>query len=91
MTKDLKNVGASVRARLLRLAGERREDFQLLGPLREDQRYGGVRVMLTAKIATARIRLQVDVGFGEAMRCGSRRTPTSRGTDRSTSDSDFRV
>ena len=150
MTRDLKNVGASVRARLQRLAGERREDFQLLltryanerllhrlassthasqfvlkgaalfviwtgrshratrdidllgfgqptearvraifeevlgrelpddgvvfdlpslvvGPIREDQRYGGVRITLTAKIATARIRLQVDVGFGDAI------------------------
>lgn len=35
--------------------------------IREDQEYGGVRVHLVAAVATARIRLQVDVGFGDAI------------------------
>ncbi len=150
MTKPPKHIAASVRARLLRLAQERGEDFQLLlvryanerllyrlatskhaskfvlkgaalftlwtgrphratrdldllgfgesteehvrrvfseviavdvgddgvvfdsaslqvGPIREDQEYGGIRVLLTARITTAQVRLQVDVGFGDAI------------------------
>jgi hypothetical protein len=150
MTKTPKNIGASVRARLLRLSTERREDFHLLltryanerllhrltlspyagqfvlkgaalftlwtgrahratrdidllgygdpsearmravfeeilkldvpddgvvfdlasldvGPIREDQEYGGVRVSLTAAVTSARVRLQIDVGFGDAI------------------------
>ncbi len=150
MTKTPKNVGASVRDRLLNLARERKEDFQLLltryanerllyrlassaygdrfvlkgaalfmlwtgephratrdvdllgfgepsveriraifaevitrdvegdgvrfdvqsleaGPIREDQEYGGVRVTLTAHVATAKVKLQVDIGFGDAI------------------------
>jgi predicted nucleotidyltransferase component of viral defense system len=150
VTKAPKNVSASVRARLLRLSTERREDFQLLltryanerllyrlagsvhgstfvlkgaalfilwtgrahratrdldllgfgeaseahvrkifeeilrldvpddgvvfdlasldvGPIREDQEYGGVRVTLVAAVTNARLRLQVDVGFGDAI------------------------
>lgn len=34
---------------------------------REDLRYPGVRVTLMARLGTARIPLQVDVGFGDAM------------------------
>lgn len=150
MTKKPTNVGASVRARLLRLARERGEDFQLVltryaserllyrltssrhasrfvlkgaalftlwtgrahratrdldllgfgdstephvravfadvlagdvcddgvrfdedslevGPIREEQEYGGVRVVVIARIASAKVRLQVDVGFGDAV------------------------
>lgn len=150
MTKSPKDVGASVRARLLRLARERGEDFQLLltryanerllyrlaqsphgsrfvlkgaalftlwtgrphrvtrdldllgfgdpseaelrkvfaevlsldvgddgvafdpesldiGLIREDQAYGGIRVVTTARVTTARVRLQIDVGFGDAI------------------------
>jgi predicted nucleotidyltransferase component of viral defense system len=150
MTKAAKNIGASVRAKLLRLATERHEDFQLLltryanerllhrlatsrhggqfvlkgaalftlwtgrahratrdldllgygdpdeerlravfrevlavdvpddgvafdrtsldvGPIRQDQEYGGVRITLVAAVTTARVRLQVDVGFGDAI------------------------
>jgi hypothetical protein len=150
MTKPPKDVGASVRARLLHLARERSDDFQLLlaryanerllyrltrsryhesfilkgatlftlwtghphratrdvdllgmgdpsedrirnvfaevialdvgddgvvfdasslavGPIREDQEYGGVRIELLARITAARIRLQIDVGFGDAI------------------------
>ena len=150
MTSDPKDVGASVRARLLRLARERGEDFQLVltryanerllyrlaesrhgssfvlkgatlftlwsgephratrdvdllgfgdpseermrtvfadvltqdvvddgvrfdlaslaaGPIRDQQEYGGIRVRLQARITTAKVRLQVDVGFGDAI------------------------
>jgi len=150
MTKAPTNIGASVRARLLRLARERGEDFQLLvtsyanerllyrlavsshasrfvlkgaalftlwtgkphratrdldllgfgdpseahvrsvfadvlalyvgddgvkfdsgslqvGPIREEQEYGGVRVVVIAQVTSARVRLQIDVGFGDAI------------------------
>ena len=150
MTKPTKNLGASVRSRLLRLAKERGEDFQLVltryanerllyrlavsshgprfvlkgaalftlwtgrahratrdldllgfgdgseaalrrvfeevlraevpddgvvfavdslevGPIREDQAYGGVRLALVANILTAKVHLQIDVGFGDAI------------------------
>lgn len=150
MKKPPKNVSASVRARLLRLARERSEDFQLLlaryanerllyrlassphserfilkgatlfmlwtgkahratrdvdllgfgdptpehlrrvfaevlaldvgddgvsfagnsldvGPIREDQEYGGIRVVTFAEIDSARVRIQVDVGYGDAV------------------------
>ncbi|HWN68673.1 MAG TPA: nucleotidyl transferase AbiEii/AbiGii toxin family protein [Haliangium sp.] len=150
MTKPPKDIGASVRARLLRIARERREDFQLLltryanerllyrlsmsphgsrfvlkgaalftlwtgrphrstrdldllgfgepteqhvrsvfeqiigldvgddgvvfdpssldvGLIREEQEYGGFRVTLRARVTSAQVRLQVDVGFGDAI------------------------
>jgi len=37
------------------------------GPIREDQTYGGVRVTFRAMLGKARIDLQVDVGFGDAV------------------------
>lgn len=150
MTKPPKDIGASVRARLLRIARDRREDFQLLltryanerllyrlsmsphgsrfvlkgaalftlwtgrphratrdldllgfgepteqhvrsvfeqiigldvgddgvffdpssldvGLIREEQEYGGFRVTLHARVTSAQVRLQVDVGFGDAI------------------------
>lgn len=36
-------------------------------PIRDRQEYGGVRVTLAAALGTARIPLQVDVGFGDAV------------------------
>jgi hypothetical protein len=39
----------------------------VVGPIREDQEYGGVRVEVIARITAARVRLQVDVGFGDAV------------------------
>ncbi len=36
-------------------------------PIREESDYGGFRVYLDAKLDSARIRLQVDVGFGNAI------------------------
>jgi hypothetical protein len=38
-----------------------------VAPIREDQEYGGIRVVLVAGIGSARVRLQVDVGFGDAV------------------------
>ncbi len=38
-----------------------------VSPIREDARYGGVRVELRATLDAARIALQVDVGFGDAV------------------------
>jgi len=36
-------------------------------PIREDLEYGGVRIRTRARIAVARIPIQVDVGFGDAI------------------------
>jgi hypothetical protein len=36
-------------------------------PIREEMEYGGVRVRTTAMIAGARIAIQVDIGFGDAI------------------------
>jgi hypothetical protein len=36
-------------------------------PIREEVEYGGVRVRTTAAIAGARIPIQVDIGFGDAI------------------------
>jgi predicted nucleotidyltransferase component of viral defense system len=35
--------------------------------IREEQEYGGVRVLVVARITNAKIRLQVDVGFGDVI------------------------
>jgi predicted nucleotidyltransferase component of viral defense system len=36
-------------------------------PIREAQQYEGVRVRLTARLGTARLPLQIDIGFGDAV------------------------
>lgn len=36
-------------------------------PIREEQEYGGQRISLLALLGNARIRLQIDVGFGDAI------------------------
>ena len=36
-------------------------------PIREDQEYGGERVTFDVRLGTARVTLQVDVGFGDAV------------------------
>ncbi len=36
-------------------------------PIREGQEYGGLRATLAAELSGARIRLQIDVGFGDAV------------------------
>jgi predicted nucleotidyltransferase component of viral defense system len=38
-----------------------------VGPIREEQEYGGVRVVVVARVTTAKIRLQIDIGFGDAI------------------------
>jgi hypothetical protein len=36
-------------------------------PIREDQLYGGIRLVMVARITNAQVRLQIDVGFGDAV------------------------
>jgi predicted nucleotidyltransferase component of viral defense system len=36
-------------------------------PIREEARYGGIRIEINATLDRARIKLQVDVGFGDAV------------------------
>jgi predicted nucleotidyltransferase component of viral defense system len=42
-------------------------DTLAVGLIREEQEYGGVRVQVIARVTTAQVRLQVDVGFGDAI------------------------
>ncbi len=42
-------------------------DALVTGPIREDQSYGGVRIVVPARITSAQVRLQIDVGFGDAI------------------------
>lgn len=46
-------------------------DGLAVGPIREDQEYGGVRVTTLAKIAGAQVRVQIDIGFGDAITPGA--------------------
>ncbi|MCP4605458.1 MAG: nucleotidyl transferase AbiEii/AbiGii toxin family protein [Proteobacteria bacterium] len=39
----------------------------VVGPIREDQAYGGIRVVVVAGIASAEVRVQIDVGFGDVI------------------------
>lgn len=36
-------------------------------PIREDNRYGGIRAVMQTRLAEARIHVQIDVGFGDAI------------------------
>ncbi|HOX46046.1 MAG TPA: nucleotidyl transferase AbiEii/AbiGii toxin family protein [Myxococcota bacterium] len=38
-----------------------------VGLIREEQEYGGVRIEFVARVTNAKVRLQVDVGFGDAI------------------------
>jgi len=38
-----------------------------IGPIREEQEYGGIRAVLIARVAAAKIRLQIDIGFGDVI------------------------
>jgi predicted nucleotidyltransferase component of viral defense system len=38
-----------------------------VGPIRKDQEHGGVRATVVARVTSAQVRLQVDVGFGDAI------------------------
>ncbi|MGE9266737.1 MAG: nucleotidyl transferase AbiEii/AbiGii toxin family protein [Verrucomicrobiales bacterium] len=40
-------------------------------PIRDDVAYGGLRAMLMANLAGARLKLQIDVGFGDAITPGA--------------------
>jgi Nucleotidyl transferase AbiEii toxin, Type IV TA system len=42
--------------------------------IREDEEYEGVRVHLEARLAAARIKVQIDVGFGDVMTPGPQET-----------------
>ncbi len=42
-------------------------DSMTVGPIRIDLAYGGIRATLDAYVSKARIRVQVDVGFGDAV------------------------
>lgn len=42
-------------------------DSMTVGPIRVDLAYGGVRVTLNAYVSKAKIRIQVDVGFGDVV------------------------
>ena len=42
-------------------------DGLVVGPIRDDQEYGGVRVTTIARLARAQVRVQIDVGFGDAV------------------------
>lgn len=37
------------------------------GPIRDDTEYGGLRVLFSARLGGAEVRMQVDVGFGNAI------------------------
>jgi predicted nucleotidyltransferase component of viral defense system len=52
-------------------------------PIRENQEYGGQRVTLVVKLGSARVRLQVDVGFGDAITPSAEEVefPTLLGTE----------
>lgn len=38
-----------------------------VAPIREDQEYGGQRITVVAKLGSARVDLQIDIGFGDAI------------------------
>jgi hypothetical protein len=40
-------------------------------PIREDNRHGGLRAVMQARLAEARIHVQIDVGFGDAITPGA--------------------
>jgi len=42
-----------------------------VSPIREEQQYGALRVTLVARVTTAKVALQVDVGFGDAITPGA--------------------
>jgi predicted nucleotidyltransferase component of viral defense system len=46
-------------------------DSLRVGLIREEQEYGGVRVEVIARVTAAQVRLQVDVGFGDAITPGA--------------------
>jgi predicted nucleotidyltransferase component of viral defense system len=67
-------IGDTLRAILTQPVDDDGVVFDIAGleaaPIREDLEYGGVRVRTHATIADARIPIQVDVGFGDAITPG---------------------
>jgi len=67
-------IGDTFRAILTQPVDDDGVAFDIAGleaaPIREDLEYGGVRVRTQATIAGARIPIQVDVGFGDAITPG---------------------
>jgi len=67
-------IGDTFRAILTQPVSDDGVAFDIAGleatPIREDLEYGGVRVRTQATIAGARIPIQVDVGFGDAITPG---------------------
>jgi len=41
------------------------------GPIRDDQRYGGIRIAVPVSLAGARVRIQIDIGFGDTVTPGT--------------------
>ena len=41
-----------------------------VGPIRDETAYAGVRAVFLARLGSARIRMQVDIGFGDALASG---------------------
>ena len=37
------------------------------GPIREDQRYGGIRVTVPVSVAGAKVTIQIDIGYGDSI------------------------
>ncbi len=78
--KRVKVMAVSVRDQLLNLARERGEDDGLtlivdsirVNAIRDDTEYGGMRVKLFGDLAGARIPIQADIGFGDAVTPGPR-------------------
>jgi hypothetical protein len=71
---SLQAIGDTFRAILTQPVDDDGVAFDIAGleaaPIREDLEYGGVRVRTQAMIAGARIPIQVDVGFGDAITPG---------------------
>lgn len=44
-----------------------------VAPIREDQEYGGVRITFVGRLGNAKVPLQVDVGFGDAVTPGAQK------------------
>ena len=53
-------------------------DALRVGPIREELEYGGVRLRGTASLSGARIAVVVDIGFGDSVEPGSRRSSILR-------------
>jgi predicted nucleotidyltransferase component of viral defense system len=68
---DLESIAAAFRAICAHPVADDGVQFDVAGleaaPIREELKYGGVRVRTTAVIDRARIPVQIDIGFGDAI------------------------